>query len=115
MYSPAGTVVFEALIFAENASSLVTMRAAFSGTEADYGPYSINGMDTTAEVLPIRSNNLLTIRIDDDGALDPNDNKTVYEFTINVSAVTPHNGTTKLPVNIILYEIGMFLLKPYSN
>ena len=38
VYSPAGTVVFEALIFAENSSSLVTMGVAFSGTEPNYGP-----------------------------------------------------------------------------
>ena len=106
VYSPAGTVVFEALIFAENPNSLVTMGAAFSGTEADYGPYSINGMDVTAEVFPIRSSNLLTIRIDDDGALDPNDDEAIYEFVINAFAVTPQLGTTELQVNVILHEIG---------
>ena len=108
VYSPAGTVEFEALIFAENPSSLVVLGVAFGGTEADYGPYSINGMDITAEVFPIRSNNLLTIRIDDDGALDPNDNKTVYEFIIRAFAVTLQHGTTELQVNVILHEIGKF-------
>ena len=108
VYSPNGTVVFEALIFAENSSSLVTMGAAFGGTEAYYGPYSINGMDVTAEVLPIGSNNLLTIRIDGDGALDPNDNETVYEFTISAFADTPY---TELLVNTILHEIGKCFAK----
>ena len=59
--------------------------------------------------------NLLIIRIDDDRALDPNDNETVYEFTVSAFAVTLHNGTTKLPVNMIYHEIDMFLLLPYSN
>ena len=85
------------------------MQAAFSGTEADYGPYSINGMDVTAEVFPIGSNNLLTIRIDDDEALDPNDNEAIYEFTIRAITVTPQLGTTELLVNVILHEIGKLL------
>ena len=73
-------------------------------------PYSINEMNLTAEILPIRSNNLLTLRIDDDGALDPNDNETVYEFIIRAIIVTPQLGTIELQVNIILHEIGKFLL-----
>ena len=108
VYSPTGTVVFEALLFAENPSSLVTMGAAFVETEADYGPFSINGMDVSAVIFSIRSNNLLTIRIDDDRALDPNDNKAVYEFTIRAFGVTPQLGTTEIQVNIILHEIGKF-------
>ena len=108
MYSPTGTVVFEAFIFAENPSSLVTLGAAFGGTEADYGRYSINGMDLSAEIFPIRSNNLLTIRKDDDGALDPNDNKTVYEFAIRAFGATPQLGTTELQVKTILHETGKF-------
>ena len=54
-------------------------------------------------------NNSLTIRIDDDGALDPNDNETVNEFTINAFAVTPQLGTNEIQVNTILHEISMFL------
>ena len=110
VYSPTGTVVFEALLFAENSSSLITMGAAFGGTEADYGPYSINGMDVTTEIFPIRSNNLLRIRIDDDGALNPNDNEAVYEFTIRAFAVTSLGSTTVLLENVILHEISKFLL-----
>ena len=41
--------------------------------------------------------------------MDPwaNDNQAVYEFTVSAFAVTPHYGTTKLPVTMILHEIGI--------
>ena len=45
VYSPVGTVVFEALLIAENSiNDFVLVIANFAGAETEFGPYSINGM-----------------------------------------------------------------------
>ena len=104
VYSPNGTVVFEALIFAENPNNIRIMSAAFRGSEVNHGPYSINGMDGSTEVNPIRSNNLLTIRMNE--TLDPNDNEAVYEFILTAVAFNFQFVATELQVRVILNEIG---------
>ena len=112
VYSPIGTIVFEALISisAENpTTSFDTLGASFRGSRANYGPYSINGMDVTAELDPIGSNNLLTIRVDE--TLDLNDNEAVYEFMITAIAFTSQFVPIELQVGVILNEIGKLFLK----
>ena len=100
--------MFEALIFAENANNLVIMGAAFSGAEADYGRFSINGMDLSTEIVPVRSSNLLTIRIAE--SLDPEDNEVIYEFTIASFAVSTEIGRSESQTTAILHEIGKLLV-----
>ena len=107
VYSPVGTVVFEALIVAENASSLVMLGAGFNGSEPNFGHFSINGMDFVAEILPIRSSNLLTIRIAE--SLDPQHNESVYEFSIFASAVNFEFNIKESQAEVTLYEIGKLL------
>ena len=98
--------MFEALIIAENPSSLTRMEVAFRGSETNYGPYSINGMGFTAVVLSVESNNLLIIRMEE--TLDPNDNEAVYEFMITTVAFisTPQIGLVESQVRVILNEIS---------
>ena len=104
VYSPVGTVVFEALLVAENINDLLTIAVNFAGASTEFGPYSINEMDTedTFDV-PITSNPLLTIRLDE--TLDPNDDQVEYTFTIDYVAA----GFTRIrsqSVDVILHEIG---------
>ena len=107
VYSPVGTVVFEALIFAENYINLVIMVATFSGSEPNYGRFSINGMNLSTEIVPVRSSNLLTIGIAE--SLDPEDNKVIYEFTIASFAVSSEIGSSESQTRVILHEIGKLL------
>ena len=107
VYSPVGTVVFEAFIFAEDAINLVIMGAAFSGSEANYGRFSINGMDLATEIIPVRSSNLLTIRIAE--SLDPEDNEAIYEFNIVSFAVSLVADRSESQAGVILHEISKLL------
>ena len=107
VYSPIGTVVFEALLIAENVSNLLTIASNFAGARREFGPYSINGMDIESTFdAPIRSNPLLTIRLDE--TLDPNDDQVEYTFTIDYVAA----GSSRIrsqSANVILHEIGKLL------
>jgi len=104
VYSPVGTVVFEALLVAENINDLLTIAVNFAGAPTEFGPYSINEMDTEVTFdVPIISNPLLTIRLDE--TLDPNDDQVEYTFTIDYVAA----GFTRIrsqSVDVILHEIG---------
>ena len=99
--------MFEALVFAENAINIVIMGAAFSGAEADYGSFSINGMDLSTEIVPVRSSNLLTIRIAE--SLHPEDGEVIYEFTIASFVVSTETGRSESRTRVILHEIGKLL------
>ena len=101
VYSPVGTVVFEALLIVENINGFDSLGVNFVGNLVDYGPYSINGLDVDHESL-IQTNPLLTISLDE--TLDVNDDKVDYNFAIQYVAVTStiYNDL----VNIILHEIG---------
>ena len=102
MYSPVGTVVFEALLIAENISAFATLGVNFAGSPVDYGPYSINGLDGDSL---IRTNPLLTISLNE--TLDVNDDKVTYNFVLQYVAVTLSSATIHNDlVNIILHEIG---------
>ena len=104
MYSPVGTVVFEALLVAENISNFFTIEGNFAGAQSEYGPYSINGMDNFQFDAPT-SNPLLTITLDD--SLDPNDDQVDYTFTLDYVAA----GFTirSQQIDVILHEIGKLL------
>ena len=107
VYSPVGTVVFEALLIAENVNDLLTVGVNFAGRQTAFGPYSINGMDTEVTFdAPITSSPLLTIRLDE--TLDPNDDQDNYTFFIDyvVAGITRIRSQS---VNVILHElIGEF-------
>ena len=96
MYSPIGTVVFQALLFVENINDFATLGVNFAGNPDDYGPYSINSDSQ------IQTNPLITITLDE--ALDLNDDKVDYNFAIQYVAITPtiliHS------VNVIIHENG---------
>ena len=108
VYTPIETVVFEALIIAEDANDLVLMGVNFGGSEADYGPFSINGMDVSLTLqFPFSTNTLLTIATDQ--RLYPDDNEAVYEFSINVFAIDLGSARSESQVDVILHEFGKIL------
>ena len=96
MYSPVGTVVFDALLIVENINDFATLEVNFDGNSVDYGPYSINSDSQ------IQGNPLITISLDE--ALNLNDDKVDYNFAIEYVAFTP-TLLIRL-VNIIIHEIG---------
>ena len=103
VYSSVGTVVFEALLIAEDISDFVLIMANFAGDMTSFDPFSINEMETEVRFDgPIRTNLLLTITLNE--ALDLNDSIVDYSFTINYSALAVDLFTGS--VNIILHEIG---------
>ena len=106
MYSPNETFVFGALLIAENIDDFSTIIVNFAGAATEFGPFSINGMDTEITFLrPITTNPLLTIRLNE--TLHLNDDQADYEFTLNyfAAAATIKSGS----VNVILHEIGMLV------
>ena len=103
VYSPVGTVVFEALLVTENINNFIVIIANFSGDMNNYGPFSINGMETQVTFDgTITMNPLLLITLDE--TLDMNDSIVEYRFTINYEALifSVHTGS----VNVVLHEIG---------
>ena len=104
-YSPVGTVVFEALLFVENQNTFITIAAGFTGTELEYLPYSINGMNLSVTIMSFRRSHLLRIALDE--TLDLNDEEAIYEFRLDVVGV-PLQGSmnTELSANVIVHEIG---------
>ena len=103
VYSSVGTVVFEALLIAEDISDFIVIIANFTGDMTSCDPFSINGMETEVTFDgPIRTNPLLTITLNE--ALDLNDSIVDYSFTIDYSALAVDLFTGS--VNIILHEIG---------
>ena len=107
VYSPNETVVFGALLIAENITKFSTIRVNFAGAATEFGPFSINGMDTEIQFPPpITTNPLLTIRLNE--TLHLNDDQVDYEFTLNYFAagvMIIKSGS----VNVILHEIGMLV------
>ena len=113
VYSPVGTVVFEALFVAENINELVTILVRFAGNLSELALFSINetGMDSVTFNSPIETNPLLTITLDE--ALDPNDDQVVYTFTLDYATLAsgvPLRTKSSFG-HVILHEIG----KLYSS
>ena len=113
VYSPNGTVVFEALLLVEDLSVITVIRVNFVGNVDNY---YVNGMNTEVNFFPIETlaNPLLTVTLN--GALDPNDNTTDYNFMIEYVAdsatqTTDHTGV----VNVILHEIGKLYITSYMQ
>ena len=113
MYSPNGTVVFEALLLLEDFTDITVIRVNFVGNADNY---SINGMNTEVNFFPIETltNPLLTVTLN--GALDPNDNTTDYNFMTEYVAdsatqTTDYTGM----VNVILHEIGKLYITSYMQ
>ena len=96
--------MFEALLVVENVNDSAIIIVHFAGASDDYGPYSINGMDTTVTYeFPIETNPLLNITLDE--VLDPNDRNIEYNFGIVYSAIS-FTAVYIDSVNVILHEIG---------
>ena len=120
VYSPVGTVVFEALLFVENVNNFTTIAAGFVGNEFDYSPFSINGMNFSVLFIPITRNPLLRVALDEH--LDLNDEEAIYQFRIDVVGVPSQGGmNTELNANVIVHEIGklptclMAVIKYFHN
>ena len=113
VFSPNGTVVFEALLLLEDFSDITIVTVNFVGNADNY---SINGMNTKINFFPIETlaNPLLTITLN--GALDPNDNTTDYIFMIEYVAdsATQTIDYTSV-VNVILHEIGKLYITSYMQ
>jgi len=114
VYSPLGTVVFEAILIAENPGNLSILSVNFDGAITEYGPYTINDApnnprESTVTFLQpsIEMNTLLTITLDE--PLDSNnDQVNRYEFQLVYFAAT--NSTTATGrINVILHEIGKLM------
>ena len=106
VYSPIGTVVFEALLIAENINNFFTISVTFSGDdETQYSPYSINGMNQVRLDFPISTNPLLTIGLDE--RLNSTDQQLDYEFLLGYLAL--HVGEVEDTVSVILHEFGKLL------
>ena len=111
VYSPVGTIVFEALFITENLNELATLTANFRGGPANYGPYSINGMDNTVIIdLPFSSHPLLSIALAE--SLEDDDDEITYDFSIDVGAFT-FRGFREFSANVILHEISKLLDSQY--
>ena len=107
VYSPVGTVVFEALLLAEDISIFSAIHVNFSGNLNRFSPYSINGMDIGVDFnFPIETNPVLTIAIRE--TLDPHDTNVIYPFTIYYIAYNSSAGL-EIPgsTNVNLHEIGI--------
>ena len=106
VYSPVGTVVFEALLVAENINADFFIRVDFNGAAIAFAPYSINGMDDSLIITSTRSTDpLLTIRLNE--TLDPNDDQTDYTFTL--AYIAAGAGVKFDSANVIIHEIGKLL------
>ena len=107
VYSPVGTVVFEALLITENLTELTLVRASFRGIPEEYNHYSLNGMDETVTIdFPFPSNPLLTIALNE--SLEDDDDEITYDFRIDFFAVT-FSSCREAIVNVILHEISKLL------
>ena len=103
MYSPNETTVFNALLIAENINNLNMIIVRFDGAVAEFGPFSINGMDTQITFNSPTTNPLLTIRLNE--TLDPNDDEVDYEFMLTYFAAGARIKSDS--VMVILHEFGM--------
>jgi len=112
VYSPLGTVVFEAIFIAENPDDLLILSANFDGQQTNYDPFSINGeTDPTSSVSfnpPITTNTLLTITLDQ--ILDPTDGEVDFEFQLAYFAAGIEPGSDRSDaIDITIHEIGKLL------
>ena len=105
VYSPVGTVVFNALIIAENINNFFTISVTFDGDESQYGPFSINGTSQVRFDFPISTNPLLMITLDE--LLNSTDQQLDYEFLLRYFAL--HDGEVENTVNVILHEVGKLM------
>ena len=105
VYSPVGTVVFEALLIAENINNFFTISVTFDGDESQYGPFSINGASQVRFDIPISTNPLLMITLDEH--LNSTDQQLDYEFLLRYFAL--HEEEVVNTVNVILHEVGKLL------
>ena len=104
VYSPVGTVVFEALLFVENPNNFTLIGVNFAGPETKYSPYSINGMNMPVSFAPIRRTRYsLTVALDE--ALDLNDEEAIYEFSIDAVGFF-QGGSRELRADVIIHEFG---------
>jgi len=112
VYSPVGTVVFEAILIAENPGDL-SILVRFAGSISEFGPYSINGESTTFSTILFGNPQMTTtLIITLDTELDPNDGQVAYEFAINYVAQGIVSGmpvNKDAEVNVVLHEIGKLI------
>ena len=111
VYSPIGTVVFYALLVAENINNFIDISVNFTGNQSQIGPYSINGMSGPAIfMLPISANPLLTISLNE--TLKSTDEQEDYNFTMQYSGIQLE-GTIIVSgsASIILHEISKLIFK----
>ena len=103
VYSPVGTVVFEALLFVENPNNFTLIGVNFAGVETEYSPYSINGMNLAVGFFSFRRTHSLTIALDE--VLDLSDEEAVDEFRIDAVGFL-QSGNIELRADVIIHEFG---------
>ena len=92
VYSPVGTVVFDALLIVENITAFMRITVSISGTDSQI----------TFD-MP-RANPLLTITLSE--VLNSDDENVDHVFIIHYNAVTFTGVEYANSVNVILHEIG---------
>ena len=105
VYSSVGTVVFEALLVAENINADFFIRVNFNGAATEFGRYSINGSTDITITSTQSTDPLLSIRLVE--TLDPNDDQVDYTFTL--AYIAAGAGVKSDSVNVIIHEIGKLL------
>jgi len=108
VYSPIGTVVFEALLLVEMTDErgivLVDFQdSAGTGGVGDIEPFSINGMGNSDVISPVTGDVLITITTDE--LLNHTDTNVIYRFQV-VSLASIGSTTESEAADVILYEIG---------
>ena len=113
VYSPVGTVVFEALLFVENTNNFTSIVANFAGTGTEYSPFSINGDNLAATFFVIERDHLLRVTALDE-VLDLNDEEAIYEFSIDAVGFF-QGGSRELRADVIIHEIGKLAIATYCR
>ena len=111
VYSPVGTVVFEALLFVENPNNFTSIGVNFAGPETEYSPYSINGMNLAVSFTSITRTHSLTVALDE--VLDLSDEEAIDEFRIDAVGFLHPSGSIDLRADVIIHEIGKLAIATY--
>jgi len=107
VYSPIGTVVFEALVLLEYPEDVLIVLVDFQGTVGGgFRPYSISGMGQHGTFNGDFTDDIL-INVTLEQELDPNDRRDIYQFHLSLLAVSVDYAYIISHLsNVILYEIG---------
>ena len=105
VYSPIGTVVFEALVFIENPNDAIIVYLFFNGPYQNFRPFSINGMNDVSYFDTMISGELL-FTITTDELLSLSDDIMVYDFLLECSLFRVTSELNISVFHVMLHKIG---------